>query len=141
MPKRVSFAAVIVAVVSSICGCGEPRPTASFQPYTTAAFDGASGAGRAVCVLASADWCPSCRELRDTTLCDPTVIAKLNGFTRLKIDYTKRDDATGELLGELNVTALPTLILFNKSGEEVQRFVGTLAARDLTFAAVLAEAR
>ncbi len=140
MIKLTRCVPVLVAALFVLTAC-EEKATMTFQPYTAAAFENASAAQKAVVVLATADWCPSCRELHETTLTDPAFIAKFNGFTRLKIDYSKRDAATGAILSDLNVRAIPTMIIYSKSGEEVQRFVGNIPTRDASVAAAVAEAR
>ena len=69
-------------------------------------------------------WCGPCKKLDSVTYKDEKVIEFLGGTVALKYDAEK--GVGEELAGKYRVVAYPTLIVFNSSGEEIDRFVGYL---------------
>lgn len=78
-------------------------------------------------VDATADWCQPCKLMERTTWVDPEVISwiKLNAIA-IQIDVDKQQ-AEAE---ELNIRAMPTIIVF-KDGSELDRVVGYKDASEL----------
>jgi thioredoxin-like negative regulator of GroEL len=68
-----------------------------------------------------ADWCGPCRTFKPV-LIDSISSEKLNMF-----DVEKNSD----LASKRGVRSLPTTILFNETGEEVKRFVGSANKKEL----------
>jgi thiol:disulfide interchange protein DsbD len=73
-----------------------------------------------------ADWCVACKEFEHKTFSDPDVQARFSEMVLLQADVTANDDADVDLLNGLNVLGLPTLIFFDRDGNEVngQRVTG-----------------
>ncbi|WP_429143346.1 protein-disulfide reductase DsbD [Aeromonas hydrophila] len=73
-----------------------------------------------------ADWCVACKEFEHKTFSDPAVRERFGQMVLLQADVTANDDADVELLNGLNVLGLPTLIFFDRTGNEVsgQRVTG-----------------
>lgn len=73
-----------------------------------------------------ADWCVACKEFEHKTFSDPAVRERFGQMVLLQADVTANDDADVELLNGLNVLGLPTLIFFDRAGNEVsgQRVTG-----------------
>jgi len=71
-----------------------------------------------------AEWCAACRIVERDTLPDREVQIELARFTVIHLDAEVDD------IRELNVTALPTLILHARDGT-TSRVVGTISPHDL----------
>ena len=82
--------------------------------------------GKPVLLDLYADWCVACKEFEHKTFSDPEVRARFADMVLLQADVTANDDADVALLNGLNVLGLPTLIFFDRDGNEVsgQRVTG-----------------
>ena len=82
--------------------------------------------GKPVLLDLYADWCVACKEFEHKTFSDPEVQARFADMVLLQADVTANDDADVALLNGLNVLGLPTLIFFDRDGNEVsgQRVTG-----------------
>ena len=82
--------------------------------------------GKPVLLDLYADWCVACKEFEHKTFSDPAVRARFADMVLLQADVTANDDADVDLLNGLNVLGLPTLIFFDRDGNEVsgQRVTG-----------------
>ncbi|UCM44484.1 MULTISPECIES: protein-disulfide reductase DsbD [Aeromonas] len=86
----------------------------------------AAARGKPVLLDLYADWCVACKEFEHKTFSDPAVRERFGQMVLLQADVTANDDADVELLNGLNVLGLPTLIFFDRAGNEVsgQRVTG-----------------
>ncbi|MEZ6952877.1 MULTISPECIES: protein-disulfide reductase DsbD [Aeromonas] len=82
--------------------------------------------GKPVLLDLYADWCVACKEFEHKTFSDSEVRARFADMVLLQADVTANDDADVDLLNGLNVLGLPTLIFFDRDGNEVsgQRVTG-----------------
>ncbi|MFQ2272344.1 protein-disulfide reductase DsbD [Aeromonas enteropelogenes] len=82
--------------------------------------------GKPVLLDLYADWCVACKEFEHKTFSDPDVRERFADMVLLQADVTANDDADVELLNSLNVLGLPTLIFFDRAGNELtgQRVTG-----------------
>ena len=88
----------------------------------------AAASGKGMFVLYTADWCPPCRELKRNALRNPAVEAFLQeNFVRVKIDLTSRRGPNNEIASEHEVSGIPTMILYNHRGMEIDRVTGGAA--------------
>jgi thiol:disulfide interchange protein DsbD len=71
-----------------------------------------------------ADWCAACHELDEKTWSDPSVQNELKRFVPIKLDLSKDNASVKKIYQKYSVQGLPTVILLNRSGEEVYRFSG-----------------
>ena len=86
----------------------------------------AAARGKPVLLDLYADWCVACKEFEHKTFSDPDVQARFSEMVLLQADVTANDDADVDLLNGLNVLGLPTLLFFDRDGNEVngQRVTG-----------------
>ncbi|MFQ2369755.1 protein-disulfide reductase DsbD [Aeromonas enteropelogenes] len=86
----------------------------------------AAARGKPVLLDLYADWCVACKEFEHKTFSDPAVRERFADMVLLQADVTANDDADVELLNGLNVLGLPTLIFFDRAGNELtgQRVTG-----------------
>ncbi|GLR19173.1 thioredoxin family protein [Portibacter lacus] len=77
-----------------------------------------------------ATWCTPCKWMEETTFNDTEVVGLLTeNYVSLKIDI---DDLDGYSIKErFQVSVLPTILIFNSSGELVARVEETLSSRNM----------
>ena len=76
-----------------------------------------------------ADWCIPCKELDANTFSDPRVIALANNFVTFKADMTKSLSPDVESLkNKYNIVGVPTVLIIDSKGKEVQRLTGFVNA-------------
>jgi thiol:disulfide interchange protein len=81
--------------------------------------------GKPILALFTADWCPACKDLESSVLCDSNVYRRLNSlFTLVKVDLTDRGGPGMSSAQTYNVRGIPTLILFDNKGRELDRMTG-----------------
>lgn len=68
----------------------------------------------------TAEWCPDCKRLEQTTFIDPEVIKKLQGVQLLKADITDDNEQDRALLRKLIVAGPPTIVFFDKKTNEIK---------------------
>lgn len=74
--------------------------------------------GRPVMLDLYADWCVACKEFEKYTFSDPQVQSALKETVLLQANVTANNAQDKALLKQLNVLGLPTILFFNKQGEE-----------------------
>ncbi len=90
-----------------------------------AGVDASEASGKPMFVLYTADWCPPCRDLKRDVLSDPIVDGFLSeNYVRVKIDLTERGGPNARTASEYGVTGIPTMILYDYDGVEIDRVVG-----------------
>jgi thiol:disulfide interchange protein DsbD len=65
-----------------------------------------------------ADWCNPCKELEHITFVDPEVVELLKEFKRFKVDLTVVNESTNALKKEFDIPGVPTIVFYDKSGNE-----------------------
>ena len=130
-----SILIIAVAVYSLI-----PSDTKSvvWQEYSEEAV--ANISGRGVVIDFYADWCIPCKELDALTFTDPKVIELSKEFETYKADLTKSLSAEVEALREkYKIVGVPTVLILNSSGEEMNRITGFVNAEE--FYKILSEVK
>ena len=90
-----------------------------------AAVEQSKRTGKPALVLFTADWCPPCRTFKSQVLTDGEVQTHLReNYTLVVVDVTERTGPNARRAAEFNVRAIPALILYNESGQEVARGPG-----------------
>lgn len=89
----------------------------------------AESSGKPLIIDVYADWCVACVELDEKTWIVPDVQKRLDGFVRLKLDFTKETGWVSEMKQKYKITGMPTVILL-ESGAEVARFTGFKPANE-----------
>jgi thiol:disulfide interchange protein len=112
------------------------------HPSTTFATDGtdaswdaavrrSQASGRPTVVLFTADWCPTCRALHEDVLSTIDVQHELWGhYSFYKVDLTAPSPEVQFHASKLGVSAIPTMIRYDASGNETDR-VHYLAPADM----------
>ncbi|OOF70320.1 protein-disulfide reductase DsbD [Rodentibacter caecimuris] len=67
-----------------------------------------------------ADWCVACKEFEKYTFSNPKVKTELNKILLLQIDMSANSEENRQLMQQLNVMGLPTILFFNQQGIEIK---------------------
>lgn len=88
-------------------------------------LNAARDSGKPAFVLFTADWCPPCRTLKRGVLADSRIRAALNDrYVMVKVDLSDRHGPNAGLAGQFEVGSIPTVIVFDTRGREVNRVSG-----------------
>ncbi|WP_221075833.1 protein-disulfide reductase DsbD [Agarivorans aestuarii] len=68
-----------------------------------------------------ADWCTACKDFENKTFHAPQVAAKLDKMVLIQADVTQTNATAVKLLNHYEVLGLPTILLFDQSGEELKQ--------------------
>ncbi|MDX1811402.1 MAG: thioredoxin family protein, partial [Gammaproteobacteria bacterium] len=92
----------------------------------------AAATGKPVFLDFYADWCVSCKEMERYTFSDTTVQTAMNQGVLLKADVTANDAVDQMLMKRFNIIGPPSMIFYNRNGEELadMRLVGFTEAKD-----------
>ena len=99
----------------------------AWEPYSQAAFERAQRAHRPILIDVYADWCIPCVEMDRVTFHHPDVVRALGSVMTLRVDATRGvSDEAGEMLERSHVYGAPTILLFDRHGQEQRalRFSG-----------------
>jgi thiol:disulfide interchange protein DsbD len=85
--------------------------------------------GRPLLVDFTASWCAACKELEKSTFADDAVRKEVDRFVAARVDASD-DEAPGlaDVMAEFRVMGLPTVVLFDSTGQEVRRFTDFVEA-------------
>jgi thiol:disulfide interchange protein DsbD len=81
----------------------------------------AAAQGKPALVDFYADWCTACKAFEKETFQAPEVAAKLQQMVLIQADVTQTNATAIKLLSHYQVLGLPTLLLFDQQGEELQQ--------------------
>jgi len=91
----------------------------------------AAAAGKPVFLDFYADWCVSCKEMERDTFSDPGVQKAMSQGVLLKANVTDNDAIDKALMKRFNIIGPPSMIFYNRKGEELSamRLVGFTEAK------------
>lgn len=94
-------------------------------------LEAANAEGKTVMVDLYADWCVACKEFEKYTFPDPDVVAALNNTVWMQIDLTDNTPTSIEFQEAFGVLGLPTIMFFDKTGNELSngRVTGFMKAQ------------
>lgn len=128
--KRILGAVVVLVAVWTVIP-HRPEGAIAWQPFEITGLETARRSGRPAMVDFLADWCIPCREMDRTTFRSLQVQELAARFVMFKADITNDSDGTDALVQRYDVRGVPTVLIFDSSGNEVQRLVGYVGAQEL----------
>lgn len=76
-----------------------------------------------------ADWCIPCKELDAQTFANEKVVKESQRFTCFKVDMTETlSDATEKLRNKFKIVGMPTVLIIDSEGKEIERLTGFVNA-------------
>lgn len=87
----------------------------------------AQQSGQPVMIDFTAEWCISCKEMEAFTFPDPSVVAALEPYMVLQADVTENDADDKALLDYYGIIGPPTIIFYDRSGNNLDDYGYTLA--------------
>ena len=66
-----------------------------------------------------ADWCVACKEFEHYTFTDPKVLKAFSGYELIQVDLTDDNDSNLAFYKHFNVFGLPSILFFDKNGNEL----------------------
>lgn len=102
-----------------------------WQYYTEDTYQAALQNNDKMIIDFYADWCIPCKELDALTFSDQKVIEKSKEFINMKVDMTKTLSEQTEIIRKkFNIRGMPTVLIINSEGEEVERITGFVNAEE-----------
>ncbi len=125
---KIVFSILIMAVAVYVL-IPSDKNSVEWKPFTEDAITEISGRG--VIIDFYADWCIPCKELDAITFSDPEVIELSKEFETYKADLTKSLSPEVERLRDrFKIIGVPTVLILNSNGEEVERITGFVNAKE-----------
>jgi thiol:disulfide interchange protein DsbD len=117
--RQAAGSVLLVVAAAVIAPRPASGPSVAWIPYSHSAVAHARSAQHPVLVDVYADWCLPCVEMEHTTFRQPGVLEALSGVAALRIDATEGvDQESEEFLKRYQVFGAPTMLFFDRRGEE-----------------------
>jgi thiol:disulfide interchange protein DsbD len=127
---RITFSVILIAFAAYAL-IPSNKQSINWQHYNPEVASASLSGNKKVIIDFYADWCIPCKELDANTFSDEKVIAASSGFVALKADLTKSLSPEVETLrNKYNIVGVPTVLIINSKGEEVQRLTGFVNAAE-----------
>ena len=105
------------------------KKSIGWQHYKPEIINTSLSGSKGIIIDFYADWCIPCKELDANTFSDERIIAFANNFVPVKADMTKSLSPEVEALrNKYNIVGVPTVLIINSKGKEVQRLTGFVNA-------------
>jgi len=129
---------VLVLIASAACQRTSPRQSsvpAGFLTSAEQAIEQAREQNKPVLMFFTAKWCPSCRQLKDSTLTDPAVLSRLSAFIPVSIDIDKQKETTLEYNAnarKFGGVGIPNMWFLSPGGERLSHVIGYKTPQELS---------
>ncbi len=137
MRKHAVGAAVLAgllyaAALIPVAGCGgeersASRPGIPWGNDVEAAVAKAGGSGGIVMIDFTAEWCPPCRSMEDSTFSNPDVISKAGAFIPVRIDVDEQREVAVKYGGNARKyggIGIPNILFLDGKGRKLKHVVG-----------------
>ena len=120
---------VIVIAVSVYALVPSKKLEPEWQKFSEAKYEQSLSGKERMVIDFYADWCIPCKELDAVTFSDSRVIEQSKKFTFYKVDMTKSASGeTEQLRNKFKIIGMPTVLIINPYGKEVDRLTGFVNA-------------
>jgi thiol:disulfide interchange protein DsbD len=127
---KITFSVIIIAIAAYAL-VPSNKKSINWQHYNSQVASASLSGNKKVIIDFYADWCIPCKELDANTFSDEKVITASSEFVAMKADMTKSLSPEVETLrNKYNIVGVPTVIIINSKGEEVQRLTGFVNAAE-----------
>ncbi|MGE5439760.1 MAG: cytochrome c biogenesis protein CcdA [Bacteroidota bacterium] len=125
---KTAFSVLIIAAAVYML-LPEKKSTPDWKYYSEEAYTTSLKTGKPVIIDFFADWCIPCKELDGMTFSNARVIDESRRFHTYKVDMTKSlSEQTANIRNKFKIVGMPTVLIINSKGEEVQRITGFVNA-------------
>ncbi|MFO7446972.1 MAG: cytochrome c biogenesis protein CcdA, partial [Ignavibacteriaceae bacterium] len=136
---KIAFSVIILAVAVYALIPSDTN-SISWKPYSEDVIPADFNSSDGIIIDFYADWCIPCKELDALTFSDPKVIEASENFHTYKADMTKSlSPEVEKLRNKYKILGVPTVLIINSEGEEVNRITGFVNAEE--FLKILEEAK
>lgn len=116
---------VLVIAVSGYALIPQGNVSPEWRSFSEAAYESSLNKNERMVVDFYADWCIPCKELDAQTYSDAQVMQELMRFSCYKVDMTQSaSPSTEQLRSKFKIIGMPTVLVINAHGEEVERLTG-----------------
>lgn len=127
---KIVFSTLLIAGAAYLLWPSEKK-SLEWEYYSDTLYETALNNNQKMIIDFYADWCIPCKELDALTFSDEKVIAGSHDFKCLKVDMTKTMSESTELIRKkFNIKGMPTVLISNSNGKEVERITGFVNAEE-----------
>ncbi|MFA7227847.1 MAG: protein-disulfide reductase DsbD [Melioribacteraceae bacterium] len=127
---KVVFSVIVIALSVYALIPGEKREP-EWQKFSEEKYALSMNNNEKMVIDFYADWCIPCKELDALTFSDQAVLAEMQNFTNYKVDMTQTvSEETEKLRIKFKIVGMPTVLIINSKGEEVERLTGFVNAEE-----------
>jgi thioredoxin:protein disulfide reductase len=119
---------LIVFVISIYSIIQKEKLEPEWQKFSIQAYETSLKNNEKMVIDFYADWCIPCKELDALTFSNERVIKEMERFTNYKVDMTKMTPENEDLRKRFNVVGMPTVLIIDSQGIEVNRLTGFVNA-------------
>jgi thiol:disulfide interchange protein DsbD len=120
---------ILVIVFSAYSLIPEKKAEPNWKTFSEMNYNSSLKGNEKMIIDFYADWCIPCKELDAVTFSDPRVVETSKTFTAYKVDMTQTlSDETEKLRNKFKIIGMPTILIVDSKGNEVQRLTGFVNA-------------
>jgi thioredoxin:protein disulfide reductase len=125
---KISFSVLLIAIAAYALYPSQSN-SINWESYSSDSIPTEINNKRGIIIDFYADWCIPCKELDALTFSNDRVILQADNFYTFKADMTKSlSPEVEELRKKYNIVGVPTVLIINSDGEEVERITGFVDA-------------
>lgn len=120
---------ILVLAVSIYSLIPQKKLSPDWQEFSLTKYESSIKNNEKMIIDFYADWCIPCKELDALTFSNEKVVEKSNEFTCYKVDMTQTmDEKTEAYRNKFKIVGMPTVIIIDKNGNEIERITGFVSA-------------
>ncbi len=122
---------VIVFAVSVYALIPAKKNSPDWQTFSESKYEASLKNNERMIIDFYADWCIPCKELDAQTFSNEKVVKESQRFTCYKVDMTETlSDATEKLRNRFKIVGMPTVLIVDSEGNEIERLTGFVNAEE-----------